>query len=263
MAIRGIGGAAARPLGPSALPVALPLALAVALGIASFAGIAPAAADKFRNPTAIFAGLDKITGRIIAFDVAVNETVQFGALQLTPRVCYSRPQTENPHTTSFIEVDEITLQNEQRRIFNGWVFASSPGLNAIEHPVYDIWLTGCKGATERDLIRETTPVVETIDTSPTGAAETRAAIIGPDGRPIGAGGDTLRTPGSQNPNQRRQQVNRSETSGPIIPGQPLNTVPTAQARPQRPAPSQSFFPTFNPQPSRTGNPGILLDPRSN
>ncbi len=55
-------------------------------------------ADKYRNPTAIFAGLDKITGRIIAFEVAVNETVQFGALQLTPKVCFTRPVSERPQT---------------------------------------------------------------------------------------------------------------------------------------------------------------------
>jgi hypothetical protein len=97
------------------------------------------------NPTAIFAGLDKITGRIISFDVAINETVQFGALQVTPRVCYSRPPTETPNTDSFVEVDEVTLQGEIKRIFTGWMFAASPGLHAVEHPIYDIWLTDCKG----------------------------------------------------------------------------------------------------------------------
>jgi hypothetical protein len=76
--------------------------------------------------------------------VYVNETVQFGALQVTPRVCYSRPVTEKPKTTSFIEVDEITLDSKIRRIFTGWMFADSPGLNAVEHPVYDIWLKDCK-----------------------------------------------------------------------------------------------------------------------
>jgi hypothetical protein len=103
-------------------------------------------AQKIANPTAVFAGLDKITGRITAFDVAINETVQFGALQVTPRVCYTRPPTETPNTDSFIEVEEVTLQGEVKRIFTGWTFASSPGLHAVEHPVYDIWLTDCKGA---------------------------------------------------------------------------------------------------------------------
>jgi hypothetical protein len=102
-------------------------------------------AQRIANPTAVFAGLDKITGRITSFDVAIGETVQFGALQVTPRVCYSRPPTETARTDAFLQVDEVTLQGEVRRIFTGWMFAASPGLHAIEHPIYDIWLTDCKG----------------------------------------------------------------------------------------------------------------------
>src|SRR5712692_5393060 len=104
--------------------------------------------QKITNPTAIFSGLDKITGRIIAFDVAINETVQFGALQVTPRVCYTRPPNETPNTDAFLEVDEITLQGEVRRIFTGWMFAASPGLHAVEHSIYDVWLTDCKGGAQ-------------------------------------------------------------------------------------------------------------------
>jgi hypothetical protein len=102
--------------------------------------------QKLVNSAALFSGLDKITGRIINFDVAIGETVQFGALQLTPRACYTRPATETANTDAFVEVDEVTLQGEVRRIFTGWVFAASPGLHAVEHPIYDIWLTDCKGA---------------------------------------------------------------------------------------------------------------------
>ncbi|MBV8791512.1 MAG: DUF2155 domain-containing protein [Pseudolabrys sp.] len=101
--------------------------------------------QKIANPTAVFSGLDKITGRTISFDVAINETVQFGALQVTPRACYSRPPTETPNTDAFVAIDEVTLQGEVRRIFTGWMFAASPGLHAVEHPVYDVWLTDCKG----------------------------------------------------------------------------------------------------------------------
>lgn len=100
--------------------------------------------DRIANPTATFSGLDKISGRIIAFDVALNETVQFGALQVTPRACFTRPPTETQNTTAFVEVDEITLKAEIRRIFSGWMFANSPGLSAVEHPIYDIWLIDCK-----------------------------------------------------------------------------------------------------------------------
>ena len=105
---------------------------------------APAVAEVISNPIAEFTGLDKITGRIISFDVYMDETVRFGALQVTPRVCYSRPPTEPEQTDAFIEVDEITLNREVRRIFTGWMFAASPGLHAVDHAVYDVWLTDCK-----------------------------------------------------------------------------------------------------------------------
>ena len=95
-----------------------------------------------------FAGIDKITGRIISFDVYMNETVQFGALQVTPRVCMSSPENAEPKTDSFVEVDEITLDRKIRRIFTGWMFAASPGLNAVDHPVYDVWLTSCKQSSD-------------------------------------------------------------------------------------------------------------------
>src|SRR5262249_46464663 len=100
--------------------------------------------EKITNPTATFSGLDKITGRIISFDVSINETVQFGAREVTPRVCYTRPTTETQNTTGFVEVDEITLEGKIRRIFSGWMFATSPGLHAVEHAIYDVWLTDCK-----------------------------------------------------------------------------------------------------------------------
>jgi hypothetical protein len=103
---------------------------------------------KIPNTSAIFNGLDKITGRIINFDVAIGETVQFGALQVTPRACYTRPQTETANTDAFVEVDEVTLQGEVKRIFTGWMFAASPGLHGVEHAIYDVWLTNCKGAVQ-------------------------------------------------------------------------------------------------------------------
>ena len=118
--------------------------------------------QKIPNQTAVFSGLDKITGRIISFDVAIGETVQFGALQVVPRVCYTRPPTEAAATDAFVEVSEVTLQGEVRRIFSGWMFAASPGLNAVEHPIYDVWLNDCKQPTV-NVARAT------------GAAATRAA----------------------------------------------------------------------------------------
>jgi len=101
-------------------------------------------ATKITNKKASFSGLDKITGRIINFDEDIGETVQFGALRVKTNACYTRPSTEAANTDAFVEVDEITLQGEVKRIFSGWMYAASPGLHGVEHPVYDIWLTDCK-----------------------------------------------------------------------------------------------------------------------
>ncbi len=96
------------------------------------------------NKKAVFAGLDKITGRITSFDTDIGEIVQFGALRVKAEACYTRPSTEAANTDAFVEVDEITLQGEVKRIFSGWMFAASPGLHGVEHAVYDVWLTDCK-----------------------------------------------------------------------------------------------------------------------
>lgn len=120
----------------------LPILVLGAAAIAATPAISQG--ERIASPVAEFTGMDKITGRIITFDVYVDETVQFGALQVTPRVCYASQDGFEPRTDSFVEVDEITLDRKIRRIFAGWMFAESPGLNAVEHPVYDVWLKGCK-----------------------------------------------------------------------------------------------------------------------
>jgi hypothetical protein len=219
-----------------------------------------AVADKFRNPMAVFAGLDKITGRIIAFEVAINETVQFGSLQLTPKVCFSRPVTEKPNTTSYIEVDEIATNNEYKRLFAGWIFASSPGLNAIEHPVYDVWLTACKGATQSDLIK-TKPEEEEVVAAPSNENQL-ARPLGADGKPQLDPAERAVIDRAAAERRRQQQQNNpnpaASSAGPILPRQAEQPV-------IRPAPTQRFFPL--PRDSGGGiggvNPGILIDPARN
>ncbi len=107
-----------------------------------------ALAETISNPVTALAGLDKITGRLIKFDVYMNETVQFGALQITPRACYTKPATQKQQTIVFLEVDQISLKGEATRIFSGWMFADSPSLNAIDHAIYDVWLDDCKQSSD-------------------------------------------------------------------------------------------------------------------
>lgn len=130
------------------MPFPRKLILGALIAAAPLLATEQAVAARISNPVAVFAGIDKITGRITTFDVYVNETVQYGALQVTPKVCYSRDDTEAQKIDGFIEVDEITLDRKIRRIFSGWMFADSPGLNAVEHPIYDVWLTGCKSQSD-------------------------------------------------------------------------------------------------------------------
>lgn len=158
-----------RSLGLGVLPVVAALSL----------GAGPAQAARISHPVASFSGLDKITGRITTFDVYIGETVQFGALQVTPRACYSRDETEAQRVDAFVEVDEITLDRKIKRIFTGWMFAESPALNAIEHPIFDVWLKECKEKTDvpppKDLKippngPPTPPKVQTEETAPTAPA---------------------------------------------------------------------------------------------
>ena len=116
---------------------------AAALAASVLLMAATAQAEPIRNPLAVFAGLDKVTGKIKSFQIPIDKEGRFGNLLIRPRVCYSRPVTEEPKTTSFVEVDELQ-QSSSKRIFSGWMLAESPGLNAVEHPVYDVWLTGCR-----------------------------------------------------------------------------------------------------------------------
>ena len=103
----------------------------------------PAQAQRIQNAIASFAALDKVTAAVRQLTIELNKTGEFRTLKITPRVCYSRAPTEPPKTTTFVEVDEVMLDDKEKRIFAGWMFADSPGLNAVEHPVFDVWLTDC------------------------------------------------------------------------------------------------------------------------
>ena len=124
------------------------IVVAAALGFA-LPALAMGQGTRVANPVAEFVGLDKITGQTTNFDVYIDETVQFGALQITPRVCNTSESQASERTTSFVEVDEITLDRDIRRLFSGWMFADDPGLSAVDHAVYDVWLNSCK--TESDV----------------------------------------------------------------------------------------------------------------
>jgi hypothetical protein len=101
-------------------------------------------AQNIQNQIAVFAALDKVTARISPLEVPIDQSKTFGALTITPRACNTRPATEQPLTSAFVEIEETQLDETRRRIFTGWMFAESPGLHGVEHPVFDVWLTSCR-----------------------------------------------------------------------------------------------------------------------
>jgi len=199
---------------------------------------APAFADKISHPKAVFAGLDKITGRIISFEVTADETVQFGSLQVTPRSCFTRPPTEAPLTLGFVEVEEVSAKDDSKKIFSGWMFAASPGLHGVEHPVYDVWLTDCKGGTT--IIKEE---VAAIPEAPRSGSQLRGSSPAPG---TGLGSATPPRGGAAAP------------PPPAAPAPSANQLPSGSQLPPRPQATPQ--PTIVPSPLPPAQPAQQARP---
>ena len=96
------------------------------------------------HPVLELRALDKITGRASVLMAPLDEPVKFATLIITARSCYSTPASETPETSAFLQIDEHRPDQPERRVYSGWMYASSPGLNAMQHPLYDVWAISCK-----------------------------------------------------------------------------------------------------------------------
>ncbi len=119
---------------------------AVILALLTASLSTPAAADMIPEPIAVLQGLDKITARVSTIEAPVGTPVRFGTLSITVRDCEKSRPEDRPESAAFLEIDEIRPGEDNVRRFSGWMFASSPALSALEHPVYDINVLDCKGA---------------------------------------------------------------------------------------------------------------------
>ena len=93
--------------------------------------------------TVILQGLDKVTGRISKFSAIVGKPEKFGNLQIIARRCWQASPEERPENAALLEINEVKAGEKPISVFTGWMFSSSPGLSAIEHPVYDITVLSC------------------------------------------------------------------------------------------------------------------------
>jgi len=98
--------------------------------------------------TAVLQGLDKVTARVSTIEVPLGDTAKFGALEIIVRACDKRPPEETPESAAFLDVWEVRPGEPAVSVFRGWMFASSPALSALEHPVYDVWVLDCKNTKE-------------------------------------------------------------------------------------------------------------------
>lgn len=134
----------------------------LSIGLAWLCVTASASALEPRSGVVLRA-LDKITGNSTDLEARIGETISFGRLEVTVRACFQAPPEDTPESAAFLEVhsntpeeqarlpggqdiDESTSGRPDGEIFSGWMFASSPGLNALDHPTYDVWVISCRAS---------------------------------------------------------------------------------------------------------------------
>lgn len=105
--------------------------------------------DMQNKPIAVLRVLDKQTARVEERSAKVGEAFRFGSLSILVRTCKDTPPEDRPEAAAFLEVKDVTTTGHEEAVYSGWMFASSPALAAMEHPIYDIWVTGCKSASTK------------------------------------------------------------------------------------------------------------------
>ncbi len=103
--------------------------------------VSPVSAETY--PVALLQALDKVTARVITLQAPVEQTVRFGTLEIRAAVCEKRPPEETPDSAAFLDIVEQRAGQAPVEVFRGWMFASSPGLSPMQHPVYDLWVVDC------------------------------------------------------------------------------------------------------------------------
>lgn len=108
----------------------------------------PAMAEMEDYPVVKLQSLDKSTARTMTFEARVGSTVKFGSLYIKVQSCRKAPPIDTPEAASFLQIWEVTPDEKASWVFSGWMFASSPALSAMDHPIYDVWVIDCMGQAE-------------------------------------------------------------------------------------------------------------------
>jgi hypothetical protein len=121
--------------------------LAACACLLAWAAVAHAQGPVLEHRVAVLQGLDKVTARVSTVQAPLDRPTQFGTLEVVARTCRETPPTEPPESAAFLEIRELPPASDANAapvdLFSGWMFASSPAVSALEHPVYDIWVVDC------------------------------------------------------------------------------------------------------------------------
>jgi hypothetical protein len=130
------------------------VAVLCAASLMLMATSAHAVVPTVEQPVVQLRALDKVTARVEEIELPVGQTIEFGSLSIMARTCrVTLPEETPPESAAYLEIVEFKAAAQKQPIvqtsgsvpvFTGWMFASSPALSALEHPIYDIWVTGCK-----------------------------------------------------------------------------------------------------------------------
>ncbi len=117
----------------------------IALGLLAAALAGPAAAQDWRpQRVAELQALDKVTARVTTLRAALNQPERFGTLTITVRACFARPPDEVPDASAWMEITDSRAPANGAAVFRGWMIANAPGVNMLQHPVYDIRILDCR-----------------------------------------------------------------------------------------------------------------------
>lgn len=141
---------------PAVKRLAASCALAAILALSPLAGAHAALQD---YPIVKLRSLDKITARTMTFEAKVGSTVKFGTIYIKVQACRKSEPTDQPESAAFLQIWEVPPGPDAREenapkpdaqwIFSGWMFASSPALSPMNHPVYDVWVIDCLAPPEQ------------------------------------------------------------------------------------------------------------------
>lgn len=126
----------------------LRLVLATVVFLLALPRMAFAVVPTEERAMAVLRALDKVTARVEVLEIPIERPFKFGALVITAHTCRTTPPEETPESAAFLDVTELKPNEAESVVFRGWMFASSPALSALEHPVYDLWVIGCKVASD-------------------------------------------------------------------------------------------------------------------